>query len=47
MVRFSSKEGGADVIELAMERIIPRLILVKVGELVRRAPESASGSRKP
>ena len=34
-------------IRLDMERIMPRLILVKVGELVLKAPERASGSRKP
>ena len=34
-------------IRLDMERIIPRLNLVNVGELVRREPESASGSLNP
>ena len=34
-------------IKLDMERIMPRLNLVSVGELVRREPESASGSLNP
>ena len=34
-------------IKLDMERIILRLILVNVGELVRRAPDRASGFLNP